>query len=77
MKKLTLDLPDDLSPRDYQEVKMHVAAVLFEKGVYSSGQAAELLGITKRDFLEKVGSYGASIFGESTEDLRDEPEYMA
>lgn len=74
MKKLTLDLPDDLSRRDEQEVKMHVAAVLFEKGVYSSGQAAEFVGITKRDFLEKVGSYGASIFGESAEDLRDEPE---
>lgn len=74
MKKLTLDLPDDLSSRDEHEVKMHVSAVLFEKGVYSSGQAAEFVGLAKREFLEKVGSFGASIFGETAEDIRDETD---
>ena len=49
---------------------MHVAAVLFEKGVYSSVQAADFVGISKREFLENVGTYGASIIGETIEDLR-------
>ena len=69
MKKLTLDLPDDLSKKDEYEVKMHIALVLFEKGVYSSGQAADFVGITKREFLENVGTYSASIFGETIEDV--------
>jgi len=42
---------------------------LFEKGVLSSGQAAKLVGISKRQFLENVGRYGVSIFGETTDDI--------
>ena len=48
---------------------MAVAAVLFDKGVLSSGQAADYVGITKREFLENVGKYGVSIFGETPGDL--------
>ena len=35
----------------------------------SSGQAADLVGISKREFLENVGKYGVSIFGENIEDI--------
>jgi hypothetical protein len=35
----------------------------------SSGQAADLVGIPKREFIETVGQYGVSIFGESIDDL--------
>ena len=66
MKTLTLNIPDSVSET---EVKMQLAAQLFEKGVLSSGQAADLAGITKRYFIENVGKYGVSIFGESIEDL--------
>lgn len=66
MKTLTILLPDSVDERD---VKMHVAAMLFEKGMISSGQAAKLIGISKREFLETVGKYGVSIFGETAEDL--------
>jgi predicted HTH domain antitoxin len=66
MKTLTLEIPDSVN---VLEVKMHLAAHLFEKGILSSGQAANLVGISKRQFLEKVGSYGVSIFGETTEDI--------
>jgi predicted HTH domain antitoxin len=67
MKTLTLNLPEEVNER---EVKMAVAAILFDKGILSSGQAAEFVGISKREFLENVGKYGVSIFGESAEDLR-------
>jgi len=49
---------------------MAVAAVLFERGFFSSGQAADFADITKREFLENVGKYGVSIFGETEDDLK-------
>ena len=42
---------------------------MFEQGILSSGQAAEIVGITRRKFLEEVGKYGVSIFGETVEDI--------
>lgn len=66
MKTLTLNIPDSVSDSD---VKMQLAAQLYEKGVLSSGQAADLVGISKREFIESIGKYGISIFGESLEDL--------
>jgi predicted HTH domain antitoxin len=66
MKSLTLTLPEETNE---QEVKMAVAAMLFDKGILSSGQAAEYAGLTKREFLTTVGNYGVSIFGETPEDL--------
>ncbi|NUQ23270.1 MAG: UPF0175 family protein [Saprospiraceae bacterium] len=48
---------------------MIIAASLFEQGILSSGQATELVGISRRQFLEEVGKYGMSILGETAEDL--------
>ena len=66
MKTLTLQLPDTVDEKD---VKMQLAAHLYDKGIMSSGQAANLVGISKREFIESVGQYGVSIFGESIDDL--------
>ena len=66
MKTLTIKLPDTV---DEMDVKMQLATQLFEKGTLSSGQAADLVGISKREFIENVGKYGVSIFGENVEDI--------
>jgi predicted HTH domain antitoxin len=66
MKSMVLTLPEET---DEQEVKMAVAALLFDKGFLSSGQAADYAGITKRKFLETAGNYGVSIFGETADDI--------
>lgn len=66
MKTLTLQIPDSVDEKD---VKMQLAAHLYDKGILSSGQAADLVGISKRQFIETVGRYGVSIFGESIDDL--------
>lgn len=66
MKTLTLKIPDTVDEKD---VKMQLAAHLYDKGIISSGQAADLVGISKREFIETVGRYGVSIFGESIDDL--------
>ena len=60
MKTLTLELPDSV---DVLDVKMQLAAHLFEKGVLSSGQAAKLVGISKREFLENAGKWCFDIWG--------------
>jgi len=67
MKTLTLNVPDSVNDSD---VKMQLAAQLFEKGILSSGQAADLVGISKREFIESVGKYGVSVFGETIDDLK-------
>lgn len=69
MKKITLELPDSLELNDF-DLKMILACQLYQHGKLSSGQAAGLVGISKREFIEKMGSYGYSIFSESVEDLR-------
>ena len=66
MKTLTIHIPEET---DERIAKMTMAAALFDKGILTSGQAAEFVGISKREFLETVGSYGASIFGETAEEL--------
>lgn len=68
MKTLTINLPDST---DEKEVLMQLAAILFDKGILSSGQAAKVAGISRREFLETVGAYGVSIFGETVEDLEN------
>jgi hypothetical protein len=62
MKTLSLEVPEEVNEK---ELKMAVAAVLFEKGILSSSQAAALVSIIKREFIETVGLYGASVFGET------------
>jgi len=66
MKTITINLPEEV---ELDKVKMIIAASLFEQGIMSSGQAAELVGITRRQFLEEIGKYGVSIFGETAEDI--------
>jgi len=66
MKTFTLKVPDSINELDF---KMQLAGLLLEKGIMSSGQAADLVGISKREFIENIGKYGVSVFGESIEDI--------
>lgn len=66
---LELTLPESVHLSE-SNLKMILAAKLFDMGELSSGQAAELAGISKREFIETVGRYGVSIFQYSAEELR-------
>lgn len=68
---LELNLPNDVELTDH-DAKMMIASTLFDRGELSSGQAAEIVGIGKREFLETVGSYGVSIFQYSAEELKED-----
>ena len=74
MKTIVVELPDQAADVDEKEVRMIVAAKLFEQGKLSSGRAAEIVGISKREFIETVGRYGVSIFGTRPEELELELE---
>ncbi len=69
MKRITLDLPDSLELSEF-DLKMILACQLYQQAKLSSGQAAGLVGLSKREFIELMGTYGFSIFSESIEDLR-------
>lgn len=68
MKTVKLNLPDSIELDD-KEVGMIVATQLYEKGKLSLGQAAELVGLSKRTFAELMGKYYVSLFNYPPSDL--------
>jgi predicted HTH domain antitoxin len=68
---IQLDLPNSIGLSSF-EVTMNLAAKLFERGLISSGQAAQIVGISKKAFIEIVGQYGVSIFQYDEDELADE-----
>lgn len=71
MKALKVTIPDNLELTEH-DVKMMVAGQLYEMGKLSLGQAASLVEISKKEFIETMGSYGFSLFSGSVEDLRSD-----
>jgi len=69
MKKVVVNFPDSVDLSEF-DVKMILAGQLYQQAKLSSGQAAGLVGISKREFIERMGNYGFSVFGESAEDIR-------
>jgi len=53
---------------------MLLAGKLYEQGRITLGQAAELVGLTKRSFIEVIGKYGFSVMSDSIEDLHSDIE---
>ena len=71
MRTIQLHIPDDVDLKDY-DFLMIIAAKLYEDGKLSSGQAAHIAGLSKRTFIELLGRYGVSVFGNSLSDLHSE-----
>lgn len=68
MKTVTLHLPESFDIPE-REITMILASKLYEDGKLSLGQAADLVGLTKRTFAELLGKYGVSIFNYPASDL--------
>ncbi|MCB0598436.1 MAG: UPF0175 family protein [Lewinellaceae bacterium] len=68
MKTITIDLPDSVE-LDEQEAKIYLVSRLFEVGILSLAQAAEMVEMSKREFMEMIGDYGVSLFNYSPEEL--------
>ena len=75
MRILEIEYPDDLlsgidEPHLRTLAREALYAKLYEQGIISSGRAAELLGITRWDFLDLLGRYGVLYF----DDVIDQDE---
>ncbi|MFM2291522.1 MAG: hypothetical protein RIS29_1335 [Bacteroidota bacterium] len=71
MKTIHINVPEDIDLKDY-DYSMIIATKLYEDGKLSSGQAAEIAGLSKRTFIELLGRYGVSVFSNSIEDLNND-----
>jgi len=71
MRTIQLHIPDSVDKND-NELAMLIASKLYEDGTLSSGQAADLAGVSKRTFIEMLGKYGVSVFSSSLEDLESD-----
>lgn len=69
MKTLAIIFPESVESEEF-ELKMLLAGQLYERGKVTLGQASEIVGISKRTFIEVMGRFGFSLFGESAEDLK-------
>lgn len=73
MKTITINIPTTVDLDD-REVLMAIATRLYEKGKLSLGQAAELVGLSKRAFMEILATYGVSVFNYPSSDLDQDVE---
>ena len=71
MRAVELLLPDKIAIPD-NDILMIVASKLYENGTLSTGQAAQLAGLTKRTFLELLGKYDVSVFSTSLDVLESD-----
>ena len=71
MRTIQLQIPDDVDLKDY-DFSMIIAAKLYEDGKLSSGQAAQIAGLSKRTFIELLGRYGVSVISTSLSDLHSD-----
>jgi predicted HTH domain antitoxin len=67
--ELRVTLPFSLSE---DEAKLLLAIKLYEVGKVSLGQAAKLVGFSKRVFMEVLGRYHVPLFNYTPGELRQE-----
>jgi predicted HTH domain antitoxin len=71
MRTIQINIPDNVDLKDH-DFSMIVAAKLYEDGKLSAGQAAQIVGLSKRTFIELLGKYGVSVFSTSVSDLHSD-----
>ncbi len=76
MSRIQIDIPEEVlislkqTPDALSREMCLLAAIkLFELGRLSSGRAAQLAGISRVEFLNVLGQYQVSPFGESADEL--------
>jgi predicted HTH domain antitoxin len=68
MKSITINLPDNIELTE-KEAAMILAAKLYDMEILSCGQAADLAGLIKGDFMRRLSDYGVPMFKYTVEDL--------
>jgi len=70
-RKVEFEVPDGVEV-DLAELKMMLAAQLYDRGQLAMGLAAALAGLDKRSFMERLGKYGVSVFNSPASDLEQD-----
>jgi predicted HTH domain antitoxin len=79
---LEVQLPDALHELGFgdEEIRREVPVLLvmkrFREGAISSGKAARILGMTRRQFLERLASEGFPIYDPTDEELTQERQTL-
>ncbi|MCB9033058.1 MAG: UPF0175 family protein [Chitinophagales bacterium] len=68
MKTIQLNIPDNIDLKEY-DFSMIIATKLYKDAKLSAGQAAEMVGLSKKAFIEILGKYDVSVFSTSVADL--------
>lgn len=68
---ITLQVPEGLKVSEF-ELSMLFAVKLFEEGLITTGQGAEMVGLSKRAFIELLGKYKVSIFQYGIEEIEED-----
>lgn len=71
MRTIQLNIPDNVDLKDY-DFSMIVASKLYQDAKLSAGQAAKIVGLSKRAFIEMLGKYGVSVVSTSVSDLHSD-----
>jgi len=71
MRTIQINIPENVDLKDH-DFSMIVATKLYEDGKLSAGQAAQIVGLSKRTFIELLGKYGVSVFSTSVSDLHSD-----
>lgn len=71
MRTIHINVPDSVEMSEY-DFSMLLAAKLYEDRKLSSGEAAEMAGLSKRTFIELLGKYDVSVFSNSISDLHSD-----
>ena len=71
--QIILNIPPDVNLGMSEfDFKMTIGVALYEKGIMSSGLAAEILGIERRDFITAMANYGKTIFEKTEDELKED-----
>jgi predicted HTH domain antitoxin len=54
------------------DIKMLLAAKLYEERKLALGYCAEMAGLSKRAFIELLGKYGVSLFSQTAVELQSD-----
>lgn len=68
---IEITLPEGLSISNF-ELRMLLAVKLFEEGMITSGQGAQMVDLSKRAFIEMLGKYKISPFQYEMEEIESD-----
>ncbi|MES2837290.1 MAG: UPF0175 family protein [Bacteroidota bacterium] len=71
MSLIKLNIPDTLNLKNF-DFSIYLASKMYQDGLVTVGQGAEIVGVSKRTFIEILGKYGVSLFSLSKEDLEND-----